>query len=251
MNTPRIMAFTYCYNEQDILPWTLRHMLEQGLDVTVMDNWSTDNSWEAVLELAKKNPERIHPSRYPVAGPLSQVSWYDMLKLVETKALQASLDGYDWVMHYDADEIRRSPVPGETLVDFLLDVDALGFTAVNHEVIAYKQKETYWGGEDPETYFTDEVEQHVDHFNGQVKCWKQPKDCIVDLASSGGHRVRFPGLNICPERLLLKHYPLRSNEQAKRKLKERRERWTESDRARGWHVQYDPVKTRLKLHKVT
>jgi hypothetical protein len=73
----------------------------------------------------------------------------------------------------------------------------------------------------------------------QVKTWRQP-DTHVDLAATGGHEARFEGRKIYPTPFTLKHYPLRNNEQAKRKVfLERVGRFSPAERAIGWHVQYD------------
>ena len=40
----RPLAIIPAYNESDILPAVLKHLDEQGCDVYVLDNWSTDLS---------------------------------------------------------------------------------------------------------------------------------------------------------------------------------------------------------------
>ena len=50
-----VTAFMCVFNEADILPWTLKHLIDQGVDVHVIDNWSTDGS------------DRI-AQRFPFAG---------------------------------------------------------------------------------------------------------------------------------------------------------------------------------------
>ena len=39
-----VTAFMCVFNEADILPWTLKHLIDQGVQVHVIDNWSTDGS---------------------------------------------------------------------------------------------------------------------------------------------------------------------------------------------------------------
>ena len=63
-----------------------------------------------------------------------------------------------------------------------------------------------------------------------------------DLLSSGGHEIAFEGRRVFPLRFLLRHYPIRSQAHGERKVfRERRPRFDASERARGWHVQYDSV----------
>src|SRR5262249_51751604 len=64
----------------------------------------------------------------------------------------------------------------------------------------------------------------------------------VDLVSSGGHDVQFPGRRIFPLRFISRHYPIRGAAHGARKVfAERTGRFRSEERARGWHVQYDGV----------
>ena len=78
------IAFTWAYNEADILPWMLRHALAQGIDVHVIDNWSTDGTYDLVLGMALAYPSNhLTVERWPYSGPVDRVSWYDMLRYTE------------------------------------------------------------------------------------------------------------------------------------------------------------------------
>ena len=74
-----------------------------------------------------------------------------------------------------------------------------------------------------------------------MKCWK--KTAAIDLVTSGGHDARFDGRRVFPIRFLARHYPIRSQTHGQRKVfEERKPRFAQEERARGWHVQYDNVK---------
>lgn len=233
-----VLAHMYVFNEVDVLPWVLRHLLAQGVDVLVSDNWSTDGGYEMAGSMAAASAGRLRVMRWPMTGPRAVVSWHAMLRRVETLALTAQQDGYAWVIHHDADEIRRSARPGERLVDAIARLDGEGYTAIDHQVEVYGPQPAWDGTQDPEACFTARVAEHIDLRNRQIKAWKQPPEQRVDLASTGGHAVGFPGRRVASERLVLKHYPLRSEGQAAQKLAARRARWAPEDRARGWHIQY-------------
>ena len=98
----RVQAFVCVYNEADILPWVSDHLIRQGIEPYVIDNWSTDGcgcyqSWLRQQE------------RFPAAGPSDHYEWTAMLHRVEDLAAASTAD---WCMIYDADEIRRSRHPG-------------------------------------------------------------------------------------------------------------------------------------------
>src|SRR2546425_279765 len=115
----KITAFMYAYNEADIIGWSVRHLIAQGIMPHVLDNWSTDGTWELLLKIAAEHPQVIL-ERWPATGPAEQVSWFEMLQHTEELALQS---GSDWCIHHDADEIRRSVRSDETLQETITRLD--------------------------------------------------------------------------------------------------------------------------------
>jgi len=229
----RIRAFVCCYNEADILPWVIRHLVSQGVEPYLLDNWSMDGTWGMDLPLAGKE-------RYPASGPSPVYDWHGMLRRVEELAMAPEVD---WIYHYDADEIRRSPWPGMTLAEAIARVDADGWSAIDHQVLLYRPIDNgYDGSQDPERYFRHFTRDHGEARNHHIKGWKNTGQ-RVDLASSGGHRVWFEGINVYPEKFILKHYPIRSQQHGERKVfQERNPRWSRQERfERGWHVQYNGI----------
>jgi hypothetical protein len=233
----RVVAIVPTYNEADILEHTLRYLLEDGIGVYVLDNWSTD----ATCEIAARQP-LVGLERFPPSGPSSTYELRRILGRVEQIA--SSLDA-DWIVLHDADERRRGPWPQVGLRQALYMVDRRGFTCVDHITLSFWPTlgaPVYDGTTDVEdalTYF--EFSDHPGHFH-QRRAWRQVPGQRVDLASTAGHDVQFPGRRVCPYRFLLKHYPIRSQAHGERKvLAERRPRWDATERAFGWHAQYDGV----------
>ena len=99
----RIRAFMPLLNEADIAPWSIRHLIRQGVEVYVIDGWTTDGGWEMLPGLGVVGRERL-----PVEGDDGVWDCTRLLKRVE----QLSLDGgAKWCMLNDADEFRtRRPV---------------------------------------------------------------------------------------------------------------------------------------------
>lgn len=233
------IAISWVYNEADIVGWCIDHLLEQGVDVMILDNWSDDGSYELVDRYTKTHPTQVYLARWPSAPP-ETTSWWDMLKVSEETAL-AFHGSYDWIIHQDADEFSYSTHPGERLIDAIQRIDDAGYTAIDHEMHIYKPVPVYDGSLDPRTTFTELYENHETKIAEQLrelKIFRQPPT-RVDLAHNGGHTVRFLGCNVAPERFIKRHYPLRSPEHAARKIASRKSRWSASDFARRWHVHYD------------
>lgn len=222
-------AVVCLYNEKDIISYILRHLFEQGLRVHIIDNWSTDGSADIVREFPLLDYEK-----FPAEGPSRYYSWAPLLRRVEEVTFRA---GSNWYVHHDADEIRRSPVKGESLLDGFARVDKSNYSAVNFQVYHFLPTDDEYKG-DPERHFKYYTQDHIDSNMRQVKAWKDTGH-KVDIASTGGHFANFPGIAVSPEKFILKHYPLRTSEQSARKvLLERTNRYDPAELAKLWHVQY-------------
>ena len=224
-----VTAFMCVFNEADILPYTLRHLIDQGVDVHVIDNWSTDGS----DRIAQQFP-LVGFERFPSEGDGGIYRWRLLLHRVEALATASRAS---WCVHHDADEIRRSCRSNESLLNALRRMDGEGYTAADHRVLCFHPVDELYAG-NPERHFRHYSDDGVDNGLPHIKAWKNLGRVL--LARSGGHEAEFEGRRICPERLLLKHYPIRSSQQGARKvLTERVPRFDPVERAMSWHVQYD------------
>jgi glycosyltransferase involved in cell wall biosynthesis len=237
----KTLAIICLYNEADILRYTLKHLSEQGVHVYIVDNHSTDGSDQIANEFPLAGYEK-----FPLDGPSKYYSWIPLLKRVEEIAFLQPFN--TWVTHHDADEIRRSPRKGESLVEGFARIQQSGYNAINFQVYHFMPVDDLYTG-DPEKHFRYYTTDHGDCRMRQVKAW-QNTGFKVDLASTGGHYANFPGVHVSPEKFILKHYPLRTIEQSKRKvLQERLTRYDPVELAKGFHVQYNNLgKNRQWLH---
>lgn len=236
-NSPAL-CITWVYNEADILPWTVRHLLNQGIDVMLLDNNSTDASYDIARSFSVMYPDRVSVGRYPET-PSDHTSWLDLLRITQRIAL-AQRGAYPWMIHQDADEIAITPT-GETLADMVRRLDAAGYNAIDHEMNVMASRDGWDGFTDPDEFFNEfvpDIETYRAERQREVKVWKQPA-MEVDLAHNGGHTVQFDGVKIAPERFLKFHYPMRGREHALRKVESRKARFAGADFERGWHSHYD------------
>jgi glycosyltransferase involved in cell wall biosynthesis len=216
-------------NEADILPWSIRHLQAQGVKVHVIDGWSTDGSLDIASELGAT------VEKFPQAGPESKQVCSAILNRIEQLAAKSPAD---WCYYTDADEIRRAPQAGETLVDAIKRVDAEGWNVVDHQAFTFiPQDEGYRGQESPEVYFryftdSDGRWTHI----SQQKLWKN--DAGITF-TEGGHKLARENKRLCPEKFSLKHFPWRSRAHAEAKIRERLERRCIAEHAQGWGVHYD------------
>ena len=229
-----VAAVITVFNEIDVIEQVVRYLGRQGVEVHLVDNWSSDGSFELAkaMQAAGLCADVV---RFP-AEPPKDYDWTALLQ--HTASYGAKLDA-DWVIHYDADEIRCAPWLGVTLPQALSFVDSLGYTAIDFTVLNFGF--TQPAGSGPvalgDLKFFD-FGRHPAH-QLQIKAWKNQGQ-VVDLASSGGHIAKFPQLKVYPLKFLTRHYPMRSVEQASKKVfQDRLPRVERERREKNWHGHYD------------
>lgn len=232
----KVLAVLHIYNEADILDRTVRYLLGQGIDLYLLDNWSDDGSYEIARKYQENFPGRIYLERFPDSGGSGNYEWYKQLQ--RTEEIGAALD-YDWFIHYDVDEVRVSPWQGVTLREAIYWIDRQGYNCIENTVIDFRITSRNSDNIFMEDTFFDF--RHLKLMFDQVKTWK--KSGWADLKSSAGHFVHIPDPKIYPLKFLNRHYPLRSMEQAEKKVfRDRLPRFRKERGERGWHAHYDEFK---------
>ncbi|MCW2982633.1 MAG: hypothetical protein JWR63_203 [Conexibacter sp.] len=240
----RALAVMPAYNEGDVIGPAIGALISEGVDVYLLDHRSTDDTVAAATPWLGRGLVRIE--RFPdESGPGFDerngdvMVWRDILRRVEQVTGEVPAD---WYLFVNADEFRESPWPRVTLADGLREVDELGYSAVNFELVNFRPtpQDAFAPGADVrEALRFYEAPGPYDLL--QVKAWKaQPDGGPVNLAHHGGHDVLFDGKRVFPVPFVLRHYPIRSAEHGRRKVvAERLGRFAAEERAGGWHVQYD------------
>lgn len=233
----RVIALLSAYNEGDIISQVIGHLVEQGIEVYLLDNHSTDDTFVQARQWLGKG--LINIEKFPSTGPEPQFDWTAILRRKEQLAAELSAD---WFIHHDADEIRESPWIDLSLAKGLEVVDSLGYNCVDFHVLNFRPTDDgFKQGDDPKSYFQF-FEEGAAFDKVQLKCWKR-RDKSVSLAESAGHEVGFPERRVFPLKFLLRHYPIRSREHGARKIfAERKDRLLKRERDLQWHVQYDGFK---------
>lgn len=232
----KVLAIIHTYNEEDVIKETVEYLVKQDIDVYVLDNWSTDNTYNEVKELKNIYGEKIILERYPKEQPTeNNYNWTEQLH--KTEELAKKLD-YDWFIHHDADEIRVTPyLKNVTVKEMIEYVDSLGYNAIDTTVLDFRITNKNDNIFARNTYF--EFGRKPTHFM-QIKTWKKCED--VDLATTGGHIAQFENQKVYPLKIINKHYPLRSLKQAEKKVYiDRLPRFEKEKKEKGWHYHYDKI----------
>jgi len=229
-----VAAIINVFNEYDILEQVVRYLKDQGVQVHIVDNWSTDGSYEiARTMLAQDVCSNV--IRFPAETPAD----YDLMGLLQHTAEYGAKLQSDWIIHYDADEFRCAPWPSTTLAEAISFVDGLGYSAIDFTILNFGFTDS-----DEQVPFSPGARRFFDFgrhpaHQVQIKAWKNQGQ-VADLGSSGGHTAAFTGSRIFPLKFLTRHYPLRSTKQASTKIfRDRLPRIEREHRELGWHNHYD------------
>jgi len=233
----KVIAIMTAFNEADIIQSSIKNLIDQKIDVYLIDNWSTDETYELAKKF--KDDGLIGIERFPKDGPSDYYTWGAMLSRVEK--LTQELDA-NWFIHHDSDEVRMSPWHNVNLKNAIYAVDKAGFNAIDHSVIDFHPTDDNF---QPGSNF----QEYLKYFEFgkrrglfvQIKAWKN-LDIPIFLSNSGGHEASFKGRKVFPYKFLLKHYPIRSQSHGEKKIFiEREPRWYKPERSHNWHRHYDVV----------
>ena len=233
----RVVAFMAAYNEEDIVVQSIKQWTDQGINVHILENWSTDSTYDLAKQMEAQLPVTVE--RFPSEGPSQYFNWGAMLERIESLSREIKAD---WFVRRGADEVLTPPWPGMSYRDCLYLVDQAGFNCLDHTVIEFHPVDDgFEPGTNHEEYFKHfDFEKHPS-ISLQRKAWK---NCgrLISTVPSGGHDIPFEGRRIYPFKFLAKHYPVRSQKHGEKKIfQERKARWNPAERAKGWHIQYDAI----------
>jgi len=231
----RVVALMAVFNEKDVLSPVIDYLNREGVEVYLIDNWSTDGTFELASQMLQRGLMGIE--RWPESGPSHTFDFRGLLRRKEE--LCWKLDA-NWFIHYDADEIRESPWKGVCLRDAICWVDQQGYNAIDFNSLNFVPVDNdYLAGSPLAEHFKFfEFGEHTAYFT-QIKAWKKMGKRI-NLSKSGGHSVEFSSRKIYPYKFLIRHYPIRSQSHAERKIfHERKSRYDPVLKKQGWHNHYD------------
>lgn len=221
----RIIAILATYNEERFIAGCLENLFQQGVEVYLCDNESMDRT----VSIAESYRDRglIGIEVLPRHGVYA---WVPILKRKEQ--LASTLEA-DWFMHIDADEIHLPPRSSMTLAAAIGAVEADGYSAVNFVEYTFTPTEESPDHDHPDFQRTMRWYYPFQPvFPLRLNAWKRQEE-PVDLVSSGGHQVRFPGLRMAPQSFAMRHYLFLSKEHAIRKFVDRH---------------YDPEEVKAGMH---
>lgn len=201
----KILAIMPVRNEDDIVYWAVKRLTDQGIDVLMLDNYSTDASAADAANAGATIKAFGKPERF---------SEHEMNDAILREARNSDAD---WIITHAADEIYCSPVAGESYRAFIERTDAAGFNCINHQSQQYSPVDESFKRGDLEPHFKHWVTEESLGFFGfrQERTFVRRPDLRTDTCL---HTITFEGKTVSPEEGIRKHYPIRSTTQGLRKL---------------------------------
>ena len=241
-----VVAIIAAYNEADIIGTVVGDLIEQGIDVYFLDDGSTDAHGAGSGTVSR--PRRAG-DRTSGAGRRSRRGRFDWERILRRKTdLAAELDAE--LVHPP----RRRRIPREPLGAAVAEGRHPACRCPRLQRHRLRRAST--SGR-PTIVFP--LEATSARRSRSARSWPPTTGCRsgagrkptrLDLTSSGGHEAKFPDRRIFPLRFILRHYPIRGQEHGERKVfQERRNRFLERERERGWHVQYDQLREGVSFLK--
>lgn len=220
----RVIAVLATYNEARFIDTCIQHLNANGVEVYLMDNESTDGTPEMARHYLGHGIVGIET--LPRSG---HFALREQLKRKEE--LYMTLDA-DWFMHVDADEIHVARPGKLTLNEAFSVAQGEGYNAVNFMEYTFVPVHEHPDHDNPQ--FLETMRWYypfLPEFPHRLNAWKKTSH-PVELAWSGGHVVRFAGLNMYPHSFVMRHYIFLGPEHAREKYEGKR--YVPDELNNGW-----------------
>ena len=237
----RILAIIAARNEENYINYSLKHFIDQNIDVFLIDNFSTDRTCEIAKKYLGKGLVGIEKINFD--------GFFNFKKILERKqSLAIELD-YDWFIHSDADEIHDASEKFTNLYEGILDADRKRFNVINFEEFVFIPKnnnESFEGTDYTKKmktyYFYEPRKQNLN------RAWK--KNNFINLVSSGGHNIILPEKKVYPINFILRHYISLSYDYIVNKYVSEKRQHVLNERLLGWgNDRYGYTKEDFNLDK--
>jgi len=203
MSRLRCLGVLLCYNDGDLLEESISYLLEQEHDVIVWDHGSTDETPAVLRRFGSELRELRNVPR--------DFDFYELYPAMSRHLMSNYVDEYDWISWPDQDEFLEGPSRDRPYRDYLREAHDAGIDWIEFDNF------NYW--------FTEEDDPTVASPTRRVRRYALRPDCPPRIRA-----WRAPVTNIrrfnhnplegtpSPRHFRLRHYPMRSLEQARARV---------------------------------
>ena len=215
------------FNDEDIIQEVIEHLLSQNIELVILDNGSTDQSFKICERFLGKGVLRLEQYQ------TQSYQWQLILRKLYDMAIFQSPD---WVLRCDSDEFLESGMKNLSLYDGISMINEKHFNIIQFDrfdffmtddddesAISFKEKLRYYSYQDDFVY----------------RAWKFIPGILPIGKGLGGHCPIFPlgeSYKISDTKFILRHYPLRSKDQAIKKISSRLNRRVNQNAQKNIHL---------------
>ena len=215
MQRPRVYGVMIAKNEADIIGQSLVNGLNYCEKVIVMDNMSTDGTWEVVEDLAHRYPGRI------LAHCRIDQKFHDCLRSVGYNAFHHELSARDWWLRFDADEfLNEDPFP----ILALAEQEGADFVRANQMEFALTDLdiEAIQRGEDSRELPIEQRRRHYRVTWREFRFFRNDPSVTWDVGLNNQFPQNLSKGRVCSRSIYNRHYAHRDIEQLKTRIAARR-----------------------------
>jgi glycosyl transferase family 2 len=215
----KIVAIICVRNELVYLREVIPYLKNENIDVILIDNESIDDTLDVMSGAEYANI--LHVEKLPFNGR------FDLAAQLNAKRAEIEGVDADWIIHQDADEILQSPTEWGGLRRHIELADSRGFNVLNFNemvMLPANPKVDDFVRNNSNYYFFEPRPLRL------MRAWKKAANLVN--SQSAGH-VLEGDVVVYPERMLLKHFIVRSQQHAFEKYLGRI--FASSDLEKGWH----------------
>jgi len=118
------------YNDEDIIEQVIEHLLSQGLELVVLDNYSTDTTYEKCKKYAERGQIKLESFKTKTFDQ----HWGLIIRALYDMAISLNPD---WVVRSDSDEFLESGIKGMTLKDAIIQANTEGYNLIQSDVFDF------------------------------------------------------------------------------------------------------------------
>lgn len=203
MGRPKLLGVLLCYNDGDLVEDAVRHLREQGHELVVWDHGSTDETPEVLRRLEGELLELTSIPR--------DFDFYNLYPAMSQHLLDNYVGRYDWVSWPDQDEFLEGPDRSRPYADWLEEVAASPYDWIQFNNFNY-----WWtSADDPEVRSAPE---RVRHYCLWPDCGPRIRSWRASATNTRQFNHNPPQGERYPRNFNLRHYPMRSFAQMRRRL---------------------------------
>jgi glycosyltransferase involved in cell wall biosynthesis len=199
----RLLGVLLCYNDGDIVEDAVRYLREQDHELVVWDHGSTDETPQILRRLKGELVELTTVPR--------SVDFYQMYPRMSEHLLQEYVPRYDWISWPDQDEFLEGPDRQRSYRAWVEEV-----AGSPYDWAQFNNFNFWWTAADDNS--VARAVDRVRHYalfpdcGPRIRCWRASSTNVREFNHNPPLGERYPRL------FNLRHYPMRSEAQMRRRL---------------------------------